>query len=53
MEDDLYVFENGRSFNLFLMEDNLKLLENGRQPKKNNQKQSKVKTMVVAPLRVT
>jgi hypothetical protein len=35
------------------MKDDFYLLENGRQPKNNNQKQSKVKTMVVAPLRVT
>ena len=40
--------------NFLNIEDDLKYFLNGRQPhQKNNQKQSKVKTMVVAPLRVT
>ena len=45
MEDDLNLFEKGRRPNFF---------ENRRRPqKKCNQKQFKVKTMVVAPIRVT
>ena len=45
MEDDLNLFEKGRRPNFF---------ENQRRPeKKCNQKQLKVKTMVVALLRVT
>ena len=45
MEDDLNLFEKGRPPNCF---------ENRRRPqKKSNQKQLKVKAMVVALLRVT
>ena len=45
MEDNLNLFEKGRRPNFF---------ENRRRPKKKlcNQKQLKVKAMVVAPLRV-
>jgi hypothetical protein len=66
MEDDLKktqkqfsknnnIYENGRQTSIFLKQgDNLNFFENGRQPKKRfNHKQTKVKTMVVAPLRVT
>ena len=63
MEDDLTLFCRQPQI-LFKMEDNLKCLENERRPhiffngdnlkqNKNNHKQSKVITMVVAPLRVT
>ena len=46
MEDDLNLFEKGRRPNFF---------ENRRRPQKKqcNQKQLKVKTMVLAPFRVT
>ena len=46
-------FQNGRRPQFLDMEEDLKFFEIGRQPNKNNQNQSKVKTMVVAPLRVT
>ena len=68
MEDDLNIFENGRRPQLiFLMEDDLNFFENGRRPnfflskerfkkilEKIMQPETlKIKTMVVAPLRVT
>ena len=64
MEDDLNFFENGRQPHFFQMEDNLNLIQieddlnnlvNGRQPQKIiiQPKTIQIKTMVVAPLRVT
>ena len=64
MEDDLNILENGRRPQFFYMEYDLNIFLNVRQPKicknrrqllkeNHNQKKSKVKTMVVAPLRVT
>ena len=47
MEDNLNVFEKGRQPFVFNMEDNLNFLKIGRWP------QFKIKTMVVASLRVT
>ena len=59
MEDDLQKFENGRRPQFFLWKTTLifvlpKLFQNGGQPQKIMQpKIIKIKTMVVAPLRVT
>jgi hypothetical protein len=54
MEDDLYIFENGRRPHIFLQEDNLNFLKMEDNLKRNNAtKTIKSKTMVVAPLRVT
>ena len=48
------IFENIRRSHFFLKEGDLHCFENGRHLKKKcNQKQLKVKAMVVAPLRVT
>ena len=48
------IFENGRHLNLFEKGIRPIFFENRRQPQKKMQpKQLKVKTMVVAPLRVT
>ena len=55
MIDNLIFFQIDDNLNLIQMEYNLNVLANGRQPKKKimQPKTIKIKTMVVAPLRVT
>ena len=59
MEDDLRKIMQPKTIIFLKMEDDLNFFETERRPhgtrppKKCNQKQLKVKTMVVAPLRVT
>ena len=53
MEDHLNFFGNGRQHFLFLMENDLNILDNGRKPLKKNNATFTIETMVVAPLRVT
>ena len=52
-QDILHFFQMEDDLNLIQMEYNLNILANGRQPQKNIMKPKKIKTMVVAPLRVT
>ena len=55
MKDNLIFFQMDDNLNLIQMEYDLNILANGRQPKKKimQPKTIKIKTMVVAPLRVT
>ena len=55
MKDDLIFFQMDDNLNLIQMEYDLNILANGRQPKKKimQPKTIEIKTMVVAPLRVT
>jgi hypothetical protein len=55
MQDDLIFFQMNDNLNLIQMENDLNILANGRQPNKKimQPKTIKIKTMVVAPLRVT
>jgi hypothetical protein len=49
------MFQMEDNFNFFQIEEDLKIFANGRQPQKKimQPKTIKIKTMVVAPLRVT
>ena len=62
MEDDIIFKKNGRQLNFFNMEDDLNFFLNGRRPQfflkmEDNKimqpKTFKIKTIVLAPLRVT